>query len=379
LLQKGPVCISGYYPIYSTLALAQAASPLGTAQEHTFSTYVGYMPNGLDGVTVPSNTSAGLPCLGNSSNVDATSYFFAPPPASPPEDDSINTGWDSPNIPAAIVVSIGAGLATAIGGAMVFFPEALKSVPQNLILGISLAVSAGVMIYVSFIEIFAKALDAISSDESFSEGGAVALTTAFFFFGMFCCVLLEMLVTKMTNGGHKHCPAHADLHASVGQSHAAKSKSSSKAYEDPSNVSVSAIAIHNFPEGLATFLATVENISSGAALGVAIAIHNVPEGLCVAMPIYYATGNKWKAFAWSLLSGVTEPIGGIAGYAALQPVFTDVVYGCVFSMVGGMMVFIVCHELLPAAHRYIGDGSKTTAYLVLGMIVMATSLVLFVQ
>ena len=82
LLQKGPVCISGYYPIYSTLALAQAASPLGTAQEHTFSTYVGYMPNGLDGVTVPSNTSAGLPCLGNSSNVDATSYFFAPPPAS---------------------------------------------------------------------------------------------------------------------------------------------------------------------------------------------------------------------------------------------------------------------------------------------------------
>merc|ERR1712021_318187 len=96
-----------------------------------------------------------------------------------------------------------------------------------------------------------------------------------------------------------------------------------------------AIGIHNFPEGLATFLATVANTWAGASLGVAIAIHNIPEGLCVAMPIYYATGNKWKAFRWSLLSGVTEPIGGIIGFAALQPVFTDMVFGMIFSMVGG--------------------------------------------
>ena len=112
-------------------------------------------------------------------------------------------------------------------------------------------------------------------------------------------------------------------------------------------------------------------------MGVAIAIHNIPEGLCVAMPIYYATGKKWTAFFLATLSGLTEPIGGIAGYAALQPVFTDTVYGCVFSSVGGMMVFIVCHELLPAAHRYMGDGNKTTAWLVIGMIIMATSLVIF--
>merc|ERR1712166_868686 len=89
------------------------------------------------------------------------------------------------------------------------------------------------------------------------------------------------------------------------------------------------------------------------SLGVAIAIHNIPEGLCVAMPIYYATGNKWKAFGWSLLSGVTEPIGGILGFAALQP------------------VFIVLHELLPAAHRYINDPVKTTAWLILGMVIMS--------
>merc|ERR1712146_542269 len=101
-------------------------------------------------------------------------------------------------------------------------------------------------------------------------------------------------------------------------------------------------------------------------------------GLCVAMPIYYATGSKCKAFGWSLLSGVTEPIGGILGFAALQAVFTDMVFGVIFSMVGGMMVFIVFHELLPAAHKYMGNGAKTTMWLMIGMMIMATSLVLFV-
>merc|ERR1711935_403374 len=105
----------------------------------------------------------------------------------------------------------------------------------------------------------------------------------------------------------------------------------------------------------------------GLSLGVAIAVHNIPEGICVAMPIYYATGNKWKAFGWSLLSGVTEPIGGI------------LVFGMIFSMVGGMMVFIVLHELLPAAHRYMNNPTKTTAWLIAGMVVMSLSLVLFVQ
>merc|ERR550514_664657 len=140
-------------------------------------------------------------------------------------------------------------------------------------------------------------------------------------------------------------------------------------------MTAAAIAIHNFPEGLATFLATVADERLGASLGVAIAVHNIPEGLCVAMPIYYATGSKWRAFFWSLLSGVTEPIGGILGFAALQPVFTDLLFGIIFAMVGGMMVFIVCHELLPAAHRYMGSAAATTSWLIAGMVIMALSLV----
>ena len=288
--------------------------------------------------------------------------------------------------------------------------------PQNTILGVSLAVSAGVMLYVSFIEIFAKALESIEADENFNSGQATALTTCMFFVGMFCCVLLELLVTKM-QGAHDHgdhigCPAHVDpkkLEAYATSTTSAQNQNAEgegtqtqqvkveiasggdsrwddgKVIDDAEKkrlaqmgvMTAAAIAIHNFPEGLATFLSTVSDVGSGASLGVAIAIHNVPEGLCVAMPIYYATGHKWKAFMWASLSGLTEPIGGICGYAALQSVFTDVVYGCTFSMVGGMMIFIVIHELLPAAHRYMGDGNKTTAWFILGMIVMATSLVIF--
>ena len=339
--------------------------------------------------------------------------------------------------------------------------------PQSTILGVSLALSAGVMLYVSFIEIFAKSLSEIESefDPDEKPGQAVAITTACFFAGIFVCIGLEYFVHWLTarleaggaDGSVVVCAAHGHVHdsscsttvtLSMGEHEPSKESSGPQSapgqgghccvdegcedhasgqattrargeHDSPRDVELAhvdvastpigtssetptptapageldlaernrlsrmgimtalAIGVHNFPEGLATFLATVDNISSGASLGLAIAIHNIPEGLCVAMPIYYATGNRWKAFGWSLVSGITEPIGGITGYAVLQSVFTPLVYGVVFSMVGGMMVFIVCHELLPAAHRYMSAPNKATAWFLLGMVVMASSLVLF--
>jgi ZIP family zinc transporter len=338
--------------------------------------------------------------------------------------DPQNIGWDHPNVKWAIIVSLGAGLSTAIGGSLVFFPALLRAVPQSTILGVSLALSAGVMIYVSFIEIFAKSYAEIESHEGMTEGKASAITTICFFGGMMICVGLELLVHWMLKkGGAKHediCAAHMHVESSTTQPDTSKDPPAGVSVESEAEVAIEivkqtgtepksttgscstgdligdpahastlqrmglmtavAIAIHNFPEGLATFLATVEDTSLGASLGVAIAVHNIPEGLCVAMPIYYASGSKAKALFWCFLSGITEPIGGILGFAALQPVMTPMVFGVIFGMVGGMMVFIVCHELLPAAHRYMGSesGAATTAWFVLGMVIMATSLVLFV-
>jgi len=138
-----------------------------------------------------------------------------------------------------------------------------------------------------------------------------------------------------------------------------------------------AIGLHNFPEGLATFVAALEDPKVGAVLAVAIAIHNIPEGLCVAMPIYYATGNKWQAFGWAMLSGIAEPIAGLLGWLILSQSFSDTLYGVLFGMVAGMMVIISVRELLPTAHRYDPDDSVVTYSFVAGMCIMAVSLVLF--
>jgi ZIP family zinc transporter len=134
---------------------------------------------------------------------------------------------------------------------------------------------------------------------------------------------------------------------------------------------------HNFPEGLATFVAALSDPKVGAVLATAIAIHNVPEGLCVAMPVYYATGNRLRAFLWALLSGVSEPIAALLGWAVLANSFSDTLYGVLFGMVAGMMTVISVRELLPTAHRYDPNDTVVTNAFMLGMAIMALSLVLF--
>jgi ZIP family zinc transporter len=138
-----------------------------------------------------------------------------------------------------------------------------------------------------------------------------------------------------------------------------------------------AIGVHNFPEGLATFVAALNDPSVGAVLAIAIAIHNVPEGLCVAMPVYYATGSKLQAFGWAMMSGAAEPIAALLGWAVLANSFSDDMYGALFGIVAGMMVIISSRELLPTAHRYDPEDSVVTYSFMAGMAIMAVSLVLF--
>ena len=138
-----------------------------------------------------------------------------------------------------------------------------------------------------------------------------------------------------------------------------------------------AIALHNFPEGLATFVAALDDPSVGAVLAIAIGIHNIPEGLCVALPIYYATGNRWKAFMWGCLSGLSEPIAALLGWAVLANAMSDDVYAILFGLVSGMMVIISLKELIPTAHRYDPEDTVVTYSLIGGMVIIALSLVLF--
>lgn len=139
-----------------------------------------------------------------------------------------------------------------------------------------------------------------------------------------------------------------------------------------------AIGLHNFPEGLATFVAALDDPSVGGVLAIAIAIHNIPEGLCVALPIYYATGSRCKAFLWAILSGASEIIAALLGWVILSAVVDQITYAILFGLVAGMMVIISVRELLPTAHHYDPEDTVVTYSFIGGMSLMALSLVLFV-
>jgi ZIP family zinc transporter len=135
------------------------------------------------------------------------------------------------------------------------------------------------------------------------------------------------------------------------------------------------IAVHNFPEGMATFVSAIQEPSLGIAVAIAIAIHNIPEGISVAVPVFCATGSRKKAFAWTIISGVGEPLGALIAYLILMPILNDLVFGFIFAMVAGIMVYISFDELLPASREY-GEHHLATYGLVAGMIVIAIGLIL---
>lgn len=138
-----------------------------------------------------------------------------------------------------------------------------------------------------------------------------------------------------------------------------------------------AIGLHNFPEGLATFVAALDDPKVGAVLAFAIAVHNIPEGLCVSLPIYYATGSRWKGFMWGVLSGCTEVLAAIFGWIVLTSILSPATYGVLFGLVSGMMVIISIQQLLPTAHSYDPDDKYVTYFFIGGMAIIALSLVLF--
>lgn len=380
---------------------------------------------------------------------------------------------------------LGAGLCTGIGAAFVFSPRLIKLASRRFLAG-SLGFAAGVMLYVSFVEILLKSTEAFQ--DSGSGDKATLYSTLCFFGGVIFMAGIDVLIHKLEGWNeakeqHQHssddeeeivdvekqsaedggdgtttydvscaCPANTRgstvdrwvdkaeqelkdeeinnptsksclRNRNRNRSNSTNSKTPSEGLVEgtppsetvptPSTYTVSAnlchshansqsshthdissthdkklvrmgmatalsIAIHNFPEGLATFVAAVDDPSVGATLAIAIAVHNIPEGLCVSIPIYYATGNRKKAFVWGLFSGLTEPIGAALGWLVLGNAMNDVVYGVMFGLVAGMMVRISLKELLPTSYRYDPEDTVVTLCVTLGMLVMAFSLVLFV-
>lgn len=395
----------------------------------------------------------------------------------------MSSNFPSENVGIAFGVVIGAGLSTALGASIVFFPSLVKYANRKTLAG-GLGLSAGVMLYVSFVEIFQKSVGSFM-DAEFQEHSSYNAATLCFFGGIALMVCLDYLVHGIAHdnyvtegssneamhardkkdakkkaekkdkslngteesessyssdneeeqetekGAHQHpphtieapccaedpnaqledlkdmanslCENHEnantsweDLEAGIAEivkKDVRKKKKNDKKKKEPEKMSPQeerrlvlmsmntaiAIGLHNFPEGLATFVATLADPAVGAVVAVAIALHNIPEGMCVSLPVYYATGKRFKAFMWGLLSGVSEPLAAILGYLVLARFFSDIVYAILFGLVGGMMVYISIRELIPTAHRYDPEDSVATNCFIFGMGIMALSLLLFVN
>ena len=264
------------------------------------------------------------------------------------------------NVLFALGLTLFAGLSTGIGSLIGFMSKQFN--PRFLT--IALGFSAGVMIYVSMIEIFVKARDSLTV--SFGGKMGYVLTVVSFFAGIAVIALIDKLIPSYEN------PHEMNVEQKIKDS---TDEQKTKLMR-MGMFSALAIGIHNFPEGLATFMSGLTNPTLGVSIAVAIAIHNIPEGLAVSAPIFYATKSRKKAFLLSFLSGLAEPIGALIGYFVLRSIFNEAIFGVIFASVAGIMVYISLDELLPTAEEY-GEHHLAIGGLVGGMFIMAVSLLLF--
>lgn len=250
----------------------------------------------------------------------------------------------------ALGLSFLAGTATLIGGALAFIIK-----KKNLaVLSIGLGFSAGVMIYVSFMELLPQSSSVLQS--VYGEKGGSWISSGIFFAGIGVAWLVDICLPSHHIKKHTLDPADKLKHLGL--------------------FTALALAIHNFPEGLATFMATLQEPFLGASVALAVAIHNIPEGVAVALPIFHATGSRIKAFSYSALSGLAEPVGALIGFWMFRQLLHETLFGVMFALVAGIMVYISLDELLPTAHEY-GEGHRVILGVIGGMVIMALSLLIF--
>lgn len=292
----------------------------------------------------------------------------------------------------ALGLTIFAGMATGIGSTIAFFAKRTN----YRFLSVSTGFSAGVMLYVSFVEIFIKGTDALV--QAYGDYWGHWINAGSFFGGMLLIGLIDNLIPSAENPHEIHAEAESaplkDSAAPLPDFDAQQASATAPAFGAHDHGShrkklmrmglftALAIGIHNFPEGLATFLAALHDPALGIPIAVAIALHNIPEGISVSVPIFYATGDRRKAFLYSCLSGLAEPVGAGIAYLGIRfflggdsGVIPPQVMGALFGAVAGIMVYISLDELLPTSRAY-GKGHDSLLGVVGGMVVMALSLLL---
>lgn len=256
----------------------------------------------------------------------------------------------------AILLSILAGTSTGIGGLLVILFKKTNTRLLSVILGFS----AGIMLYISFIEIYPEAQNTLLGIHD--ERKAKILTAMSFFLGMTLMAFINKLIPE---------PSYPRFYSKGSKKFHVNSKLLRTGF-----MTALAVSIHNFPEGVATFISGVKDTNLGLSMALAIAIHNIPEGVAIAAPVYHSTQSKAKALLFSFFSGLSEPLGAIVALLILGPLMTVSLSGIIFGAVAGVMVYISLDELLPTAREY-GEQHLSFLGLMLGMATMALNIIFF--
>ncbi|PID33232.1 zinc transporter ZupT [Candidatus Saccharibacteria bacterium] len=261
----------------------------------------------------------------------------------------------------ALVLATLAGLATSIGGLMATH----KKVRERKWLAVSLAFAAGAMLMVSFAEMLPVGVESLAATMDHRTAQIWAYVA--FFGGVALVLIIDRLLPKSLN------PSEVEGR----EDKLSKSEKVNNRRLIRSGLLVALVlALHNFPEGMSTFIATYQDPALGLTLAFAIAIHNIPEGIAVAAPIYAATKSRKKAFWWSTISGLTEPLGALVALALISTVLPESLFGILYGLVAGMMVFVAIDEMLPAARRYMTNTHQIVYGTIAGMVIVSLSLVM---
>lgn len=241
------------------------------------------------------------------------------------------------NIIVAFILTILAGLSTLIGTLFIFYKGDIKKLTKY-----SLAFASGVMASISLIDLIPEAINLIIKNNS--KNNTFLLTLIFIAIGLILSYIIDALIPENKNVKNK------------------------KLYK-LGIFSMLAIIMHNIPEGIATFLSSSSNLSLGISLAIAIALHNIPEGISISVPVYSATGSKKRAFIYTLISALAEPLGGVIAYLFLAPIITDNIMGYTLAIIAGIMLHISLLKLLPAAIKY-REKKKILIFFIIGILFM---------
>lgn len=275
-----------------------------------------------------------------------------------------------------------AGITTGLGSLFVFFSQRTN----YRFLAVATGFSAGVMLFISFVELYPKGAALLA--DVYGGGGGRWLNALAFFAGMWLIGVIDALIPSAENPHEMHSAAERSAVRKGEEAPAPGGKGGDGHDHQHSPIKLMrlglftalAVTIHNFPEGLATFMAALYEPKSGLAIAVAVALHNIPEGISVAVPIYFASGQRRRAIVYSLLSGLAEPVGAAVAYVVLLlflggRAMPPQIMGLTFTLIAGIMVYISLDELLPSSRAY-GKGHDSILGLVAGMLMMCISLLL---